>query len=104
MITETSFIAMSPAMHLLKTEAIDRLDSVVNDLPKYKKQLQNLIVRFTIDEMLDLMNTIHRDKEFKESIYYQRYSEYFDEIEELIWSTPPQTPTWGETPHTPHLG
>ena len=104
MITETSFIAMSPAMHLLKTEAIDRLDSVVNDLPKYKKQLQNLIVRFTIDEMLDLMNTIHRDKEFKESIYYQRYSEYFDEIEELIWSTPPQTPTWGEPPHTPHLG
>ena len=95
MITETSFIALPLAMHLLKTEAIDRLDPVVNDLPKYKKQLQQLIVHFTIDEMLDLMNTIYRDKEFKESIYYERYSDYFDEIEDLVW-------TGGKPPTPPH--
>jgi hypothetical protein len=85
-ITETSFIAkqMDPTIHMLKNEAIDRLDSVVDDLPKYKKHLENLIANFAVDEMLQLMNTIYRDKEFKTSIYYGRYSEYFDEIEDLI--------------------
>jgi hypothetical protein len=88
MIAETSFILYGTdgpcILHLLKNEAIDRLDSVVHDLPKYKKQLENLIAHFSVDEMLDLINTIDRDKEFKASIYYRRYSNYFDEIEDLI--------------------
>lgn len=89
MIAETSFITNKPIpnpLHLLKTEAIDRLDSVVNDLPKYKQNLDNLIANFTIDEMLSLMNLIYRDKDFKASIYFGRYSDYFDEIEELTYN------------------
>ena len=87
LIAETSFIINGPdRIHLLKTEAIDRLDSVVDDLPKYKRNLEKLIANFKIDEMLTLINTIYRDKEFKSSVYYRRYSEYFDEIEELIHS------------------
>jgi hypothetical protein len=87
MIAETSFITIATKEHyqiqLLKSEAIDRLDSVVDDLPKYKMYLHNLIINFTVDDMLRLINTIYRDKEFKSSKYYRRYSEYFDEIEEL---------------------
>jgi len=71
-------------LHLLKNEAIDRLDSVVNDIPKYKKNLEKLMVDFIIDDMLRLINIIDRDKEFKTSRYYRRYSVYFDEIEDLI--------------------
>jgi hypothetical protein len=85
MIAETSFNINGPdPIQLLKNEAIDRLDSIVNDLPKYKKKLENLIDNFKIDDMLLLINHIDRDKEFKSSVYRGRYSEYFDEIEELI--------------------
>jgi hypothetical protein len=83
MIAETSFITRRPN-HRLKHEAIDRLDSIVDDLPKYKKKFEELIVNFTVDNVLWLINAIYRDKEFKSSIYYRRYSEYFDEIEDLI--------------------
>ena len=83
MIAETSFITQRPN-HRLKHEAIDRLDSIVDDLPKYKKKFEELIVNFTVDNVLWLINAIYRDKEFKSSIYYRRYSEYFDEIEDLI--------------------
>jgi hypothetical protein len=83
MIAETSFI-MPNRICLLKNEAIDRLDSIVGDLPKYKKMLDNLIIHFTVDDMLQLMNTIYRDSDFKSSVYYGVYNEYFDEIEELI--------------------
>ena len=89
MIAETSFITIAtrehPQIQLLKNEAIDRLDSVVYDLPKYKIYLNNLIVNFTVDDMLGLINTIYRDKEFKSSKYYRRYSKYFDEIEDLTF-------------------
>ena len=71
-------------IHRLKSEAIDRLDSVVDDLPKYKEQFEELIVNFTVDNVIWLINAIYRDKEFKSSLYYKRYSEYFDEIEDLI--------------------
>lgn len=71
-------------IHLLKHETIDRLVSVVDDLPKYKQNLQDLIVNFTVDDVLCLMNTIYRDKEFKTSVYYRLYNDYFDEIEDLI--------------------
>jgi hypothetical protein len=71
-------------IHLLKHEAIDRLNSIVVILPKYKKNLQDLIVNFTVDDVLCLMNTIYRDKDFKSSAYYQLYNDYFDEIEDLI--------------------
>ena len=71
-------------IYRLKSEAIDRLDSVVDDLPKYKKKFEELIVNFTVDNVLWLINAIYRDKEFKSSVYYRRYSEYFDEIEDLI--------------------
>jgi len=80
---KTSFITKLP-IDRLKSEAIDRLDSVVDDLPKYKKNVEELITNFTIDDMLWLINTIYRDKEFKSSKYYRRYNRYFDEIEELI--------------------
>jgi hypothetical protein len=94
MIAETSFIinhschsqsqSQSLAFQLLKHEAIDRLDSVVDDLPKYKQNLQALIVNFEVDNMLYLMNIIHRDSDFKASAHYPVYNKYFDEIEELI--------------------
>ena len=71
-------------IYRLKSEAIDRLDSVVDDLPKYKEQFEELIVNFTVDNVIWLINAIYRDKEFKSSLYYKRYSEYFDEIEDLI--------------------
>ena len=71
-------------IYRLKSEAIDRLDSVVDDLPKYKEQFEELIVNFTVDNVIWLINAIYRDKEFKSSLYYRRYSEYFDEIEDLI--------------------
>jgi hypothetical protein len=69
----------------LKSETIDRLDSVVADLPKYKKNLEELIVNFTIDSTLRLIHHIDKDREFKESLHYGLYNEYFDEIEELIY-------------------
>jgi len=72
------------SIHVLKHEAIDRLDSVIDDLPKYKKNLEELIINFTVDDVLYLMNTIYRDKDFKCSVYYGIYNGYFDEIEELI--------------------
>ncbi len=68
---------------MLKHEAIDRLDSVIYDLPKYRKNLEELILNFKVDDMLWLINTIYRDNDFKKSIYYGVYNEYFDEIEEL---------------------
>ena len=89
MIEETSFITNIynglDKNILLKNEAIDRLDSVVDALPKYKKKLDELIVKFTIDDLLYLMNIIYRDNDFKSSIYYKIYNEYFDEIEDLIY-------------------
>jgi len=75
---------MSTGIHLIKNEAIDRLNAVVGDLPKYKKPFENLIVNFTVDETLRLIQIIHRDKDFKRSAYYRLYNRYFDEIEELI--------------------
>jgi hypothetical protein len=87
LIAETSFIINgTDPIHLLKNEAIDRLDSIVHDLPKYKRNLEKLMVNFKIDDMLLLINHIYRDQEFKSSVYYRRYSEYFDEIEDLIHS------------------
>lgn len=82
-IAETSFIIM-PSIQMLKHEALDRLDSVVGDLPKYKPHFNELIINFKVEDMLALMNTIYRDNEFKSSLYYKKYNEYFDEIEELI--------------------
>ncbi len=85
MIANTCFIKkeLDPTI-LLKNETIDRLASVVGDLPKYKKQLEELIVKFTVDDVLQLINAIYRDQDFKCSIYYRIYNEYFDEIEDLI--------------------
>ncbi len=87
-IAETIFITSTPKIPdkiiLLKNEAIDRLDSVVCELPKYKKNLDDLIINFTVDDMLHLMNMIDRDYEFKCSQYYIIYNNYFDEIEDLI--------------------
>jgi len=85
-IAETSFITKRPdPIHLLKTEAIDRLVSIVDDMPKYKKNLEALILNFRVDDMLCLINTIYRDSEFKLSAYYRLYNDYFDEIEDLIY-------------------
>jgi hypothetical protein len=88
MIEETSFIInnemLQHKINVLKTEAIDRLASVADDLPKYKQQLNELITHFTVDKMLDLMNAIYRDNDFKASVYYNLYNLYFDEIEDLI--------------------
>ena len=85
MFAETSFITNGPdRMHLLKIETIDRLHSVIDDLPKYTTQFKDLIAKFTDEDMLCLINEIHRDNDFKSSIYYKIYDQYFDEIEELI--------------------
>ena len=86
MINETSFITkpVVQKLQLLKAEAFDHLDSVVDDLPKYKAPFLTLVENFTIEDMLSLINTIFRDHEFKTSVYYKRYDDYFDEIEELI--------------------
>ena len=86
MIAETSFILkkIDPIL-MLKNEAIDRLASVVGDLPKYKKQLEELIVKFTVDDVVQLINAIYRDQEFKSSAYYGLYNDYFDEIEDMIY-------------------
>ena len=75
---------ISNPIQALKHESIDRLNTIVSDLPKYKKDLDKLIVDFTIDYMLSLINLIYKDNEFKSSIYYERYNKYFDEIEEFI--------------------
>jgi len=84
MIAETSFIIHNPGMfENLKHESIDRLYSVVLDLPKYKEDFEQLILNFRIENMLYLMNTIYRDNEFKLSTHYRVYNAYFDEIEEL---------------------
>lgn len=86
MIAETSFISkpVDQMLQQLKVEAIDRIDSVVDELPKYKEAFQTLIDNFTIEDMLSLMNAIFRDHDFKASAYYKLYNNYFDEIEELI--------------------
>jgi len=88
MIRETQFITIESDklfnILLLKNEAIDRLDSVISDLPKYKKQLGELIVNFSVDDMQNLINTIYEDNDFKGSKYYFLYNTYFYEIEKLI--------------------
>ena len=70
---------------MLKSEAIDRLNSVVTDLPKYKKEFIDLNTNFTIDKTLKMLYIIDRDREFKSSPYYHLYTTYFDEIEEMIF-------------------
>jgi hypothetical protein len=70
--------------NLLKSETLDRLDSVVYELPKYKNYFNKLNNDFTIDNALKMLNIIDRDKDFKLSKYYIRFNQYFDEIEELI--------------------
>ena len=89
MIKETSFITNVynniDTIMILKNEAIDRLDSIVDGLPKYRKKLEELIANFTVDDLLYLMNTIYRDNDFKSSVYYKVYNQYFDEIEDLIY-------------------
>jgi hypothetical protein len=86
MINETSFVTkpVDQVLRLLKAESFDRLDSVIDELPKYKAPFLTLIDNFTIEDMLSLINTIFRDHEFKTSVYYKIYDTYFDEIEELI--------------------
>lgn len=69
----------------LKREAIDRLNSVVADLPKYRNDFTDLMSNFTIDKTLKMLYTIDRDREFKSSKYYDLYSIYFDEIEDMIF-------------------
>jgi hypothetical protein len=83
MIAETSFIETHP-IQMLRHEAIDRLDSVVDDLPKYKEKFEELIAKFSIEALLELINAIYRDDEFKSSMYYRTYNNYFDEIEDLV--------------------
>jgi len=90
LIEETKFITNISSLDkniMLKNEAIDRLDSIISSLPKYKKHLAELIVNFTIDDLFYLMNIIYRDNEFKSSIYYRVYNEYFDEIEDLVYKS-----------------
>ena len=70
--------------YLLKSETLDRLDSVVDELPKYKNNFNKLHNDFTVDNALKMLNIIDRDKDFKLSKYYIRFNQYFDEIEELI--------------------
>jgi len=85
MIAKTGFLVKEiDTNEMLKHEAIDRLASVVCDLPKYKGQLEELIVNFTVDDVSQMINEIYRDSEFKSSEYYGVYNEYFDEIEDLI--------------------
>ena len=86
MIAETTFISkqLDPIIQTLKVEAIDRIDSVVDELPKYKMHFAALIDNFTVEDMLYLMNMIFRDNDFKASAYYKLYNKYFDEIEDLI--------------------
>lgn len=71
-------------VQLLRAEVIDRLHPITCDLPKYKNKLDELIDNFTIEETINLIITIYKDSEFKSSMYYNLYCEYFDEIEELI--------------------
>ena len=73
--------------NMIKVEAIDRLSSVVDDLPKYKAEFADLIRNFTIDKTLKMLNIIDRDNEFKTSKYYKIYNEYFDEIEDMIFNS-----------------
>ena len=88
LIAETSFITLPPEkiikINLFKSEAIDRLDSVVCDLPKYQKTFDKLIVNFTVDDMLLLMKTIYLDPQFICLPYYRLYNMYFYEIHKLI--------------------
>ena len=79
-------VMFQPKPTMLKSEAIDRLDSVVNELPKYKKDFTDLIGNFTIDKTLKMLNVIDRDQEFKTSKYYDLYTAYFDEIEDMIFN------------------
>lgn len=71
--------------YLIRSEAIDRLHSVVDDLPKYKREFVELIGNFTIDKTLTMLRVIDRDHDFKTSKYYNLYNRYFDEIEEMIF-------------------
>ena len=82
--TETNFIINNPELfNRLKHEAIDRLHSIVSDIPKYKENFETLIINFTIEDMLYLIHSIYRDRAFKRSKYYKVYNKYFDEIEEM---------------------
>ena len=70
---------------LLKSETLDRLKSVVDSFPNYKKDFEELINNFSVYKTLKMLNVIHKDKDYKNSKYYNLYNVYFDEIEELIF-------------------
>lgn len=84
MFARTSFVAVKiNPINTLKHEAIDRLQSITDDFPKYKEPLQELINKFAVEDMLYLINAIYRDEEFKRSEHFKIYNRYFDEIEDL---------------------
>jgi hypothetical protein len=84
MIKETSFTIDSYNITLLKNETIDRIESIVCNMPQYKKQFDELIVNFSIDNMQQLIKIIYEDTDFKSSKYYVLYNTYIYEIENLI--------------------
>lgn len=73
------------SMATLKHEAIDRLWPIVGDLPKYKHKFDALLVNFNIDDVLELINVLFRDNDFKFSPHSSVYNAYFDEIEDIIY-------------------
>jgi len=72
------------SLQLLREEAIDRLVCIVHAVPKYKQTLNDLINNFTVDDTIKLIGIIDRDKDFRSLKHFSTYSQYFDDIEEMI--------------------
>ena len=68
-----------------KNEVLDRMGSLVSDMPKYQSMLDEIMMHFTIDGVLTFMTSIDKDSDFKRCKYRNVYSVYFDEIEEMIF-------------------
>ena len=68
-----------------KNEVLDRMGSLVSDMPKYQNKFNELMMHFTIDSVLTILTSIDKDSDFKCCEYRNVYSVYFDEIEEMIF-------------------
>jgi hypothetical protein len=68
-----------------KNEVLDRMGSLVSDMPKYQSMLDEIMMHFTIDGVLTFLRSIDKDSDFKHWKYRNVYSVYFDEIEEMIF-------------------
>ena len=86
-ITQSTYLTDNKCINntSFKNEVLDRMGSLVSDMPKYQSMFDEIMTHFTIDGVLTFLRSIDKDSDFKRCKYRNVYSVYFDEIEEMIF-------------------